>query len=128
LLKYGSPAAREAGIQIVWLTWGISEAELETIPPTVWRIFGFEVASKDLELEEGQGATVAATRERPSGGGGLGSSLGDVDLEDGTAVDAGMLLIRDQWNTALHPPLEAAFQEGQKGALPDVRIYPIWWL
>jgi hypothetical protein len=60
----------------VWLTWGISEAELETIPPTAWRIFGFEVASKDLELEEGQGATVAATRERPSSGGGLGSSLG----------------------------------------------------
>lgn len=124
LLKYAIPAAREAGIQIVWLNWGISELELETVPPTTWRSFGFDIdPSIEFEPRDGQGATAAITREKPRTNRGLGNSLGDVKLEDGTIVDAGRLLMRDQWNTALHSPMDAAFREGPKAALPDVRIH-----
>lgn len=35
LLKYGIPAARQAGIQILWLTWGISNKDLQTLPSTI---------------------------------------------------------------------------------------------
>ena len=34
LLKYGIPAARKAGIQIVWLDLGFSEGDLATLSPT----------------------------------------------------------------------------------------------
>jgi len=32
-------------------------------------------------------------------------------------------LIRDQWNTELHGPLQGAFQEGLKAKVPDVRFH-----
>ncbi|KAI4212724.1 MAG: hypothetical protein LQ351_004616 [Letrouitia transgressa] len=33
ILKYGIPAARRAGIQIVWLNWGLTDEDLRTLPP-----------------------------------------------------------------------------------------------
>lgn len=138
LLKHGIPAARKAGIQIIWLTWGITEEGLRTMPPTVYRIFGWEIAdSGQFEVENDGGAYRAGTsstdkaiaevktlkrKERKSDPG-LGAALGDVKLQDGTVVNAGRMLMRDQWNTALHEPLEAAFKEGLKAKVPDVRFY-----
>lgn len=120
LLKHGIPAARKAGIQILWLTWGIPAESLNSIPPVIWRIFGWQTVETDEPRAENDEAT--SLREKKSGKG-LGSSLGDVKLENGTVVDAGRLLIRDQWNTALHAPLEVAFQEGLKAKVPDVRFH-----
>lgn len=127
LLKLGIPAAREAGIQVIWLTWGISEAGLETLPPTVWRVFGWEIADDDdFEVDnDGLDATpgqMMVRSERKSNGG-IGSPLGKVTLEDGTQVDAGRMLMGDQWNTRLHGPLEEAYRAGLDGTLPDVRFH-----
>ncbi|KAK5449313.1 hypothetical protein LTS15_008855 [Exophiala xenobiotica] len=120
LLKHGIPAARKAGIQILWLTWGIPTENLKSIPPIIWRIFGWESVKTTEQAADSD--DLGSVRERKSETG-LGSSLGDVKLEDGTVVDAGRMLIRDQWNTALHAPLEAAFQEGLKAKVPDVRFH-----
>ena len=38
---------------------------------------------------------------------GLGSDISSVELEDGRTVEAGRLLMRDQWNSALYPDLES---------------------
>ncbi|ATY66720.1 isochorismatase family [Cordyceps militaris] len=128
LLEQGIPAAREAGIQVVWLTWGISEEAIKTLPPTVWRIFGWEIADDDQGFEVPAGADDQASGpfirvpERKSHGG-IGSELGSVTLADGSVVDAGKMLLRDQWNTRLHGPLEEAFEAGQRAAVPDVRFH-----
>ena len=144
LLKDGIPAAREAGIQIIWLTWGITEEELDAVPPTVWRGFGFEIADDGAEFqvrEEEEWATAGevlpgmkhkiawATQGKPivrkekKSECGLGCGLGEVELGDGSTIDAGRMLMRDQWNTRLHEPLEAAYQTGLKAKVPDVRFH-----
>ncbi|KAI0549061.1 isochorismatase family protein [Xylaria curta] len=126
LLKLGIPAAREAGIQVIWLTWGISEAGLETLPPVVWRIFGWEIAEGgNLEVENddpGAAPGQMIMRSERKRDGGIGLSLGKVKPEDGTEVDAGRMLMADQWNTDMHGALEGAYREGLNAIVPDVRF------
>ncbi|KAM3504122.1 hypothetical protein MY11210_008474 [Beauveria gryllotalpidicola] len=135
LLEQGIPAARKAGIQVVWLTWGISEEGIKTLPPTVWRIVGWEITDDDQGFEVPAGADdaqgdqacgrIIRVPERKSDGG-IESELGSVTLADGSIVDAGKMLLRDQWNTRLHGPLEEAFEAGQHAAVPDVRLSCLW--
>ena len=33
ILNYGIPAARKAGIQIIWLNWGLTDEDLRSLPP-----------------------------------------------------------------------------------------------
>ena len=35
LLKCAIPACRKAGIQIVWLNWGLIEQDIDKMPPTI---------------------------------------------------------------------------------------------
>ena len=62
------------------------------------------------------------SKER-QGDGGIGSSLGKVKLENGSTVNAGWMLMRNQWNIALHDLLQRAFEEGQKAGIPDMRSH-----
>ncbi|KAJ3494739.1 hypothetical protein NLG97_g3883 [Lecanicillium saksenae] len=55
--------------------------------------------------------------------GGIGYELGPITLAAGSIVDAGKMLLRDQWNTRLHGPLEEAFKAGQRATVPDVRFH-----
>jgi len=131
LLKHGIPAARKAGIQIIWLTWGVEDgADLDSMLPTMLRIFRFQIAhGRGGIVTRNAGSTQSPHGESDAGSedritsGNVGCSIGNVTLEDGSTVDGGRLLMRDAWNTRLHPPLEAAFEEGQKSALPDVRFH-----
>ena len=104
LLKYGIPAARKAGIQIVWLNWGFSEGDLATLSPTTMRVFGFRFDGT-CELDKG-----------------IGHDIGLVKIEDGTEVQAGRFLMHEQWNTQLHWPLEAERQKGLEASPADVRF------
>ena len=130
LLKLGIPAAREAGIQVIWLNWGISDEGLETMTPTLWRAFGWMVTDDDQKgssfnvVDDSGGIAGGAVRvlERQTNAG-IGAELGRVKLDDGSQVNAGKKLLRDQWNTRLHGRLEDAFQDGQKAAVPDVRFH-----
>lgn len=54
---------------------------------------------------------------------GVGDDIGDIKLPNGTTVSAGRLLMRDQWNAALHDPLQHEFDKSQTTDLPDVRFH-----
>ena len=54
---------------------------------------------------------------------GVGDDIGEVKLSNGSTVSAGRLLMRDQWNSALHEPLQQEFDKSQTTALPDVRFH-----
>lgn len=135
LLEDAIPAARKAGIRIVWMNWGLTEDEIDEMPPATLRAFGFATVPKEERKgDEGQFHEVSS-RERGAIGAetpgllvkgpsnvplgtdpklykGLGSEVGEITTEDGSKVDGGRLLMRDTWNAALWPPLEKARQEG----------------
>lgn len=62
-------------------------------------------------------------RKEKKADGGIGQEIGDIILEDDTVTKAGRLLMRDQWNTRLHSFLEAAYQNGLKAKVSDVRFH-----
>lgn len=149
LLDAAIPTARKAGIQIIWLNWGLTDREIEHMPPNTLRAFGFEAAleretkAESLPAIEPRGVFEAAAeqfmqdkdgvlKERELTENekvrriykGLGSEIGPVRIEDGKVVDAGRLLMRNTWNAALPPALDAAYKEGQSiEKKPDVWIH-----
>ncbi|KAH7408584.1 Isochorismatase-like protein [Phaeosphaeria sp. MPI-PUGE-AT-0046c] len=134
LIQHAVPAARKAGIRIIWLNWGLSDADMRTLPPAVKRTFGFYAMPADTVLQPGAAfddhpGSVSVDRNgvlsaKESAYKGLGSDCGTLTLEDGSAIDAGKLLMRDQWNAALYPPLDTIYTEGTKlPHKPDVSIH-----
>jgi nicotinamidase-related amidase len=145
LLKHAIPAARKAGIRVIWLNWGLTQQEVEEMPPATLRAFGFETVPKDSPGYDGvegrqeaiddhgvnQGAAEQIAKQRnieTSGKDvriykGLGSEVGAVRLEDGSTVQGGRLLMRDQWNSDVTPELRTAYEAGLKASPPDVWIH-----
>jgi nicotinamidase-related amidase len=107
------PAARKANIRVLWLTWGISDEGLRTVPPMFYRNFGFT-----FDAEAGN-----SLQEWRLTNGGIGKSVGRVTLEDGTLIEGGRLLMKDQWNTELHGDLAKAYNEGIRLTPADVRFH-----
>ena len=119
------------------------------MPPSTRRAFGFEAALEREAVDRKQpaidahGVNQAAAEqilkekshlsgnEKLSESGkpariykGLGSEIGPVELEDGSTVDGGKLLMRDTWNAGLPPALDAAYREGRSlQHCPDVWIH-----
>lgn len=134
LLEYAVPAARKAGIQVVWLNWGLTDEDLKTLPPAEFRAFGFNALSA-AEFEQ-QLSKTGRSGDASFGAGksyndlgknvrmykGLGQSLGSVVLPDGSEIDAGRMLMRDQWNTELSPPLKESLKSSLQGSKPDVIV------
>ena len=133
LVEHAVPAARNAGVRIIWLNWGLSQEEIDEMPPAVLRAFGFEAEvggetvpvdkqgnpryqGGDKLLEDGKGGRKYS---------GMGSEMGTVlDPVSGKDVDAGRLLMREQWNSGLITPLDKLYGEGQKlETRPDVWIH-----
>ena len=131
LVKYAVPAARKAGIRVVWVNWGLTEKEVEEMPPAVKRAFGFEATiDKSSGKEKFDGIDVAfgvdkhgKKSERVHHG--LGSDMGVVkDPESGKEIQAGRVLMRDAWNSALFPPLDRMYEDGKKlESMPDVWVH-----
>ena len=120
LLKHALPAARKAGIQVIWLTWGLTEADLESMSPTSLRIFKFDDNGNSLEVPApGEESTQAEIWTD----GGMGAPLGDITLKDGKKIDMGRMMMRYQWNTSLHKPLQAEFEASLGTELPDLRFH-----
>ena len=107
------------------------------MPPSTRRAFGFEAAfekdgkTKSLPAIDAHGVNQTAAEQfvQDKNGvleekdltengkskrlyRGLGSEIGPVEIEDGKIVDGGRLLMRDTWNAALPPALDAAYKEG----------------
>lgn len=91
LLENAIPACRKAGIPVVWLGWGLTEQDIEEMPPTIVRGFA-------ADTNFGGHKKV----------GGLGSEIGPLELEDGKVIEGGRVMMRDQWNTAFYPRLADA--------------------
>jgi nicotinamidase-related amidase len=129
LLKYGIPAARTAKIQIIWLNWGLTERDMETMTPGAMRVFSWKANTEAVDYGISTRSTAAKGMEEFIRCGeipraiGLGADLGEIVLEDGTKVDAGRVLMRGTWNAALHGPLASAFEKGQAASRPDVLIH-----
>lgn len=134
LVKFAIPAARKAGIRVVWVNWGLTPKDIEEMPPAVSRAFGFEAIMDgdesqkiavdkhgnpkhlggDVVLENGSAGVVFR---------GLGSPCGIITTSEGEEIDAGSLLMKDSWNAALYPPLNTLYTEGSKlPHNPDVLI------
>ena len=93
LLQYAIPACRKAGIQIVWLSWGLTEQDIGEMSPAI--VKGFAV---DNNFHGYRRVT------------GLGSDIESVQLEDGSVVEGDRVLMQDQWNSASYSPLEKMHQ------------------
>lgn len=119
------------------------------MPPSTLRAFGFEAAIKNggktqsLPAIDAHGVNQTAAEQFVQGENGvleeeeltengkpkriykgLGSEIGPVNIEDDKVVDGGRLLMRDTWNAALPPALDAAYKEGQSlKEKPDVWIH-----
>ncbi|KAI1120863.1 Isochorismatase-like protein [Nemania abortiva] len=88
LLQYAIPACRKANIPIVWLCWGVTAEDIDEMPPTIIKGFAADnnfVGDKTI--------------------GPLGSDIGSLELEDGSMVDGGRVLMKGQWNSELWHPL-----------------------
>lgn len=61
LLEHAIPAARKAGIRVIWLNWGLTDDDLATMPPATLRAFGFEtVLASQFGKANGPGSKDAA--------------------------------------------------------------------
>ena len=62
LLRHAIPAARAAGIRIVWLNWGLDDGDLESMPPSTRRAFGFEASLERDAVIDAHGVNEAAAK------------------------------------------------------------------
>lgn len=140
LLNTGIPAARRAGIQIIWLNWGLTPKDLEELPPSVDRVFRFGIRGDFLEgqgidydlgevpLEEDEIAGFAPAQTTAASVSSC-STLADttvccttgccVGKAGKTTVKAGRFLVRGEWNTQLYAPLLKEYQESQRTQTPS---------
>jgi nicotinamidase-related amidase len=132
LVKYAIPAARKAGIRVIWVNWGLTEEEAKEMPPAVKRAFGFFAIPEDAKFNADDAfghheESVSVDRhgkENESAYRGIGADCGTLKFPNGETVEGGRLLMRDSWNAALYPPLDAMFAEGSKlERRPDVWIH-----
>ena len=147
LLRSGIPAAHKAGIQVIWLNWGLTDTDISKMPPAIRRAFGFEASLEQnggldarpvldahginqRTVEQVQKKRGEALDNQTESGEpkrlyrGMGSDIGPVVVEDGETVDGGRLLVRDTWNASLTPALNEAYEEGRRlKERPDVWIH-----
>ncbi|CAK4034045.1 isochorismatase hydrolase [Lecanosticta acicola] len=143
LMENAIPACRKAGIRVVWVNWGLTEKEIVEMPPAIKKAFGFKASDEanphlfhgkhggvGTKIKSGHpeyhgGAKVQEDGEHGRIYTGVGSDMGTVkDPETGEEISAGKMLMRDQWNAGLCPPLDKMFEEGTRlSHRPDVWVH-----
>lgn len=126
LLQSTIPAARRAGISVVWLNWGLTGEDVKTMPSSIVKAFAMKSEqgeSTDHDKDSAsEGYDNTGSVSRPAKG--LGLDIGPIDLGDGKIVDGGKLLMRDTWNTGLPPDLDRCYREGlQSASKPDIWLH-----
>ncbi|PPJ55486.1 hypothetical protein CBER1_07052 [Cercospora berteroae] len=113
LIEHAIPAARKHGIRVVWVNWGLTEQEVDELPPAVKRAFGFEATVDSSGKERFDGIDVSFGVDKHGTKGsrrhkGVGSDIGLVkDPETGKDIEGGRV-----------------YEEGGKlGKLPDVWVH-----
>ncbi|KAI1123664.1 isochorismatase family protein [Nemania abortiva] len=123
ILESAIPAARKAGIQIIYLTTGYSDDDLLEMDPAVFRTFDFNPDEEDPNWENlrpGEGFSDKGEYRNKKG---IGEEIGEVELNKHTKVNAGRVLIRGSWNSQLHDPLAKSYEASQATQKPDVHFY-----
>lgn len=124
LVQHAVPAARKAGVRVVWVNWGLSQEDIEEMPPAFLRGFGFDGTKDGKRVGLNRIGEITSQDNLYSG---MGSWMGEVanpDDKSGKKIDAGKFLMRDQWNSALYPPLDRMYEDGKGLDLrPDVWIH-----
>lgn len=100
LLKVAIPACRKADIPIIWLGFGLTEAEVETMPPTIVRGFAADTNFSG-----------------PKKIGPFGTDIGPIETEDGSVIEGGRVLMKGSWNAETYAPL------GQAASSEDLFLY-----
>ncbi|KAF2448950.1 isochorismatase family protein [Karstenula rhodostoma CBS 690.94] len=137
LINHAIPAARKAGIRIIWLNWGLTGEDLRTMPPAVRRCFGFYAIPEDSafppDFDASAGSVGVDRFGVPRDGHGreamyhgLGAPCGTVTLDSGEAIDAGDLLVRDAWNADIYPPLKALYDPASDAWIHKNRMSGLW--
>ncbi|KAJ6024150.1 hypothetical protein N7540_004947 [Penicillium herquei] len=117
LLETGIPAARLHGIQVIWLNWGLTEEDLNTMPPGVMQTFGsFPMPSPESNISLPSKPGMVRVKN-PDLYKGLGVDLGAVGIGNVEHVQGGRILMRNSWNTELYGPLEEEYRENSH--IPD---------
>ena len=144
LLKYAIPAARKAGVRIIWVNWGLTQQDIDEMPPATLRAFGFEtvlasqwesyekVENKQAAIDshgvnEGchtfPDSQIETSGKNPRIYKGLGQEIGDVKMDDGSTVQGGGLLMRGTWNADVTPELKRSYEKGKAVNPPDVWVH-----
>jgi nicotinamidase-related amidase len=110
LLEYAIPAARKAGIQIIWLNWGLTEEDIDQAPPGLKRVFARGIIGENKTVPSLSSKTVYN---------GFGSEMGDIPLPSDEYVKGGRLLMRDTWNAKLYDPLFQSYKTSLTTTKPD---------
>ncbi|KAK4141779.1 Isochorismatase-like protein [Dichotomopilus funicola] len=125
ILQYAIPAARETGIQIIWVTTGYSDQDLKQMDPGVFKTFNFmpvETSPDWQKLPLGQGWSNKGMFRNQKG---VGDEIGEVKDKNGKVIDGGRILVKGSWNSWLHDPLSDAYYEGKRADVvpPDVHFH-----
>ncbi|KAI0473395.1 isochorismatase [Xylariaceae sp. FL0804] len=89
---------REAGIRIIWLNWGLTEADIASMPAATSRSFASSLVTPPLDNKQQQARN------------GFGSDMGD---------GRGRLLMAGSWNAALYDPLLPLLRRDDDAAAND---------
>jgi nicotinamidase-related amidase len=108
LKKEAIPACRKAGIPILWLGWGLTPEDIQAMPPTIVRGFSLDNNFEDAyKIPE------------------LGVDIGLVQLDDGSTIDGGKVLMRDQWNSEIYSALASEAEPNDLKAWKN-RVSGFW--
>ncbi|KAG8163229.1 hypothetical protein KVR01_006526 [Diaporthe batatas] len=100
---------RGAGVQVAWLNWGLTDADLAAMPAGVARGFARAVVAGDGDADAG-GAGAGA-------GAGLGADLGG---------GRGRCLVAGEWNAEIYEPLRRAVDEAGDVRCAKNRMSGLW--
>lgn len=75
----------------MWLGWGLTDKDIDEMPPTIVKGFAADTNFRG-----------------PRKVGKLGSEIGLIRLEDGTTINAGRVLMTDEWNSDFYHQLKDA--------------------
>ncbi|SPN96641.1 uncharacterized protein DNG_00162 [Cephalotrichum gorgonifer] len=129
LREVAIPAARTAGIQVIHLTWGFSQAEAKSAPPALLRRFTpwFQKMTAGSGSSQRQSTGSSKSAEHHGDGSAdrstLGDEMGPVTLWNGQIISAGEKLIRGAWNADLYESMRRDFIASADTPLPDARFY-----
>lgn len=137
LIKHAIPAAHKAGIQIIYLNWGLTDEDMQDMPPATVKAFGWYSRPARSSPTETAELKLENNGKDPRQYVGLGQDMGSISGPDSSeevvsTIDAGRMLFQGSWNAHVTPELEATmYTDSDRLHPPDVvlrknRLSGLW--